>query len=219
MIDVSLTHAGKIQEFPELAGVEPLFTPDDYRVFDRYSDGDPYGDEAYIQRFRLILDAVRHKYPLSITTLNRKGGRLIRVMLPGYLEYSEKDDKFRLIGSGGRYGSTVNLGRIISCAPYSGVHHAWPQAALAPRHETVVFELWDQRNALERVLMHFAHFEKEAERLKDDRYRVKITYDRDDETEMVIRILSFGPMVRVVSPPGFVDLIKNRLSLQKSYEQ
>ena len=37
-----------------------------------------------------------------------------------------------------------------------------------------------------------------------------------DETEMVIRLLSFGPMVKVIAPESFVDLIKKRLVDQKS---
>jgi len=78
----------------------------------------------------------------------------------------------------------------------------------------VVLEVTDRRNALERVLMHFAHFKKEAERIDAMRYRVSIDYDLADETEMVIRILSFGPMVKVVSPDHFVDLIKERLRSQ-----
>ncbi len=36
--------------------VEPLFKPDDIDVFDKYADGDPYENEEYIARFRLILD-------------------------------------------------------------------------------------------------------------------------------------------------------------------
>ena len=81
------------------------------------------------------------------------------------------------------------------------------------------FELVDKRNALERVLLHFAHFEKEAVKIDEGKYLVKITYDKDDETELVIRILSFGPMIKVLSPQSFVDLIKQRLIDQKSCEQ
>ena len=38
-----------------LEDVEPLFTPDDYCVYDKYSDGDPYENEEYVKRFRIIL--------------------------------------------------------------------------------------------------------------------------------------------------------------------
>ena len=84
--------------------------------------------------------------------------------------------------------------------------------------KTVEFELVDERNALERVLLHFAHFEKQAERLEANKYKVTVKYEKDDETEMVIRILSFGPMVKVTAPQHFVDLIKERLISQKSCE-
>jgi len=67
-------------------------------------------------------------------------------------------------------------------------------------------------------MLHFAHFEKEAERIDEKHYRVTIRYSRDDETEMVIRILSFGPFIRVTEPAGFVNLIKKRLRMQKSCE-
>ena len=42
--------------------------------------------------------------------------------------------------------------------------------------------------------------------------------DRFDETEIVIRVLSFGPYVKVLEPESFVNLIKERLISQKSCE-
>ena len=200
-------------DFPE---VEPLFRPEDIRIFDQYADGDPYTDEAYIRRFRLILDAIKNRYPLSIETANRRESLTRLVLLPEYLEYSEKDDKFRLIGGGRRGGRTVNLGRIVSCEPWGEPQVIPSRRRAQPARRTVEFELYDQRSALERVLLHFAHFEKQAEKLEENRYRVRVLYDEDDETELVIRLLSFGPMVRVTAPLHFVELIKKRLISQKS---
>ena len=206
-------------EFPDIPDVEPLFSQEDFFVFDRYTDGDPYEDETYIKNFRLILDAIRNRYPLSIDTTTRKGNMTRFVVLPEYLEYSEKDDKFRLISSGNRYGSTTNLGRIVSCKPYDKPFDISHDRSCQSKPRTVEFELVNKRNALERVLLHFAHFEKEAEKLEDGKYLVRITYDKDDETELVIRILSFGPMIKVTAPQSFVDLIKDRLIHQKSCGQ
>lgn len=203
-------------DYPE---VEPLFLPSDVIIFDKYSDGDNYEDETYIANFRLILDAIRNKYPLKIETLNRKGNPVCWSVLPEYLEYSEKDDKFRLIGAGSRFGSTINLGRIISCKPSEKKFEINHGQRNPTRPRSVVFELRDQRNALERVLLHFAHFEKTAERLDDNKYTVTIHYDKEDETELVIRVLSFGPMLKVTAPQHFIDLIKQRLLDQKSCEQ
>ena len=42
-----------------------------------------------------------------------------------------------------------------------------------------------------------------------------IRYDGEDETEVLIRVLSFGPRLRVVAPEAFVDKIRERLERQK----
>lgn len=205
--------AGELPEFPD---VEPLFSPGDIAVYDKYADGDPYEDEDYIRRFRLILDAIKNRCPLSLEVVNRNGATVRKVLMPDHLEYSEKDDKFRLIGTGRRRVETVNLARIVCCAPFSGRFDPPAAKAEPPKKRTVEFELYDQRNALERVLMHFAHFEKQAVKADGGRYRVTVSYDRDDETEIVIRLLSFGPMIRVTAPEHCVELIRARLLRQKS---
>ena len=198
--------------FPE---IEPLFSLDDVFIFDKYSDGDPYTDESYIKNFRIVMDAIRSRYPLRVDTANRRGAVTHRILMPEYIEYSEKDDKFRLVGSGCRYGGTVNLGRVVRVRPYCKPYEPVTEKSIQ-QSSTVRFELIDSRNALERVLMHFAHFEKQVEKLDDERYRVTVTYDTDDEAELVIRLLAFGPMVKVTSPQHFVELIKERLIEQKS---
>lgn len=201
-------------DFSGLEDVTPLFTPESVCVYDKYSDGDDYTDPGYITRFRTIVSAIRERQPLKIELDNRHGRRIQMNIIPEYLEYSEKDDKFRLITSGCRYGKTVNLGRITMCKPYFGerlnravVHRG--------RMACVSFELLDGRNTLERAMLHFAHFEKSVEQSGQDRYTVRISYDADDETELLIRILSFGPFIKVTEPESFVTLMKNRLIRQK----
>ena len=66
--------------------------------------------------------------------------------------------------------------------------------------------------------MHFAHFEKQAEKLEDGHYRVQIVYAQEDETEMLIRILGFGAQVRVVSPEDVKQGIRERLEKQKKLQ-
>lgn len=201
--------------FMGLEDVEPLFTPEDYVLYDRYADGDPYSDEGYILRFRTILAALREKKLLRIETVNRKGDPVSMTVLPVRLEYSEKDDKFRLIGTGSRYGSTVNLARIVACEQCSGGSAVLRETAAA-RLRTVTLKILDGRNALERCMLHFAHFEKQAERMDPKHYIVRIQYNKEDETELVIRILGFGPFLEVIEPEPFRRLIIERLQRQKS---
>ena len=200
-------------DFPD---VEPLFTSEDYYIFDKYNDGDFFEDKQYIANFRTALDGIRNKYPLIIKMKNRYNEDICFKFFPKYMEYSEKDDKFRLISNDKHYGGTINMGRVISCEKYDGRLKYKKYTKKASKNKTVVFELIDERNALERVLMHFAHFEKQVEKVEEEKYRVTINYDKDDETEIVIRILSFGQMVKVVEPNSFIDLIKDRLLKQKS---
>lgn len=202
-------------DFGWLGDVEPLFTPDDYYIFDKYDDGDSFEDPEYIKNFRLILEAIKDRFPLRIGTENRRGSITHLSVIPEYLEYSEKDDKFRLMTSGTRHSVTVNLGRIVYCRRFNG---NFPNQGGRKRNtnRSVTLILTDKRNALERVLLHFSHFEKQAEKIDDEHYKLILKYDKDDETELVIRILSFGPMVKVIEPYNFVELIKKRLEMQKS---
>lgn len=204
------------EEISGLDEIEPLFTREDFFIFDKYADGDNFEDAAYIKNFGCILDAIRNKHPLEITTMNRKGNILSMVVMPKWLEYSQKDDKFRLIGVGRKSNDTINLGRIITCEPYTKEYIPKESVKNQESARVVEFELIDERNALERVLLHFAHFKKQAERLEETRYKVTVAYDAEDEIEVLIRILSFGPMVRVIGPDNFVNLIKERLKRQKS---
>ena len=197
-----------------LEEVEPLYPADAFVYFDRYSDGDPFADEQYIARFQTILTALREKRKLRICFKGHRGKRHSRICVPHKLEYSAKDDKFRLLASSPQSTLTINLARIGSCElleEYS------PQECRPkpPKKKTLVLELTDERNALERAMLHFSHLEKETERLDESRYRITLRYEEDDETELLIRVLSFGPMLRAVSPDSFIKQIKKRLNKQQ----
>lgn len=194
-----------------LETVKPLFTPEMFVYFDRYVDGDDYHDPLYIAHFKTILNALREKKDLYISFMTRRSRPSI-VVTPHHLEYSEKDDCFRLIASGFRRSWVIRLSRVLDCSLVEN------SRALPPRPnkpETLVFELKDTRHALERVLLHFSHLEKETKRLDETHYLVTLKYDRADETEMVIRILSFGPMIRVLEPQRFVEQLRERIERQR----
>ena len=56
--------------------VEPLFTVDDYFVYDKYSDGDDYDDEKYINIFRTILRAINENKCIKIEMMKKDGTTL-----------------------------------------------------------------------------------------------------------------------------------------------
>ena len=201
-----------------LEDVEPLFSIDDFVFFDRYADGDTFSDSAYIDRFRVVLKAFREKRRLHIEYRNRHGRLMQGIFIPYKLEYSSKDDKFRLETAGGHYAAYINIGRIENCKllePYEEAHLIPPKRC----ESTVTFLLLDERNVLDRVMLHFSDCRKETVRIDDKNYQVQLWYEAQDETEILIRILSFGPMLRVVAPDSFIDLIKNRLAMQQAIKK
>ena len=206
----------RIQLFqPDMTGltdVEPLFTPDMIVYYDRYTDGDPFTDPDYIRHFQTILQALREGQDLYISFETGGSGQKHLSLTPHFLEYSEKDDRFRLIASDRKRRWTINLSRIAQCEPaFTCEHFPLPEPDMAE----VTFELEDRRRSMERVLLHFSHLEKKTKRMDDTHYRVTLRYDRQDETEMVIRILSFGPAVRVTEPEHFIGLIRERIEKQR----
>lgn len=199
-----------------LQDIEPLFEQKDFYLYDKYLDADPYDDEVYIKNFHTILDAVHQKKLIQVEYTGRFGQKDIFVCSPSKIEYSEKDDKFRIISKVKNKVTILNVARIISCEIIDEKNDVAISENGLPkkRRARVVLEIYDDRKAMERIMLAFAHFEKSAIQVDENTYRLTINYDSFDETELVIRVLSFGPMVKVLEPENFVSLIKQRIEKQ-----
>lgn len=200
----------------QLQDVEALFKENDYYLYDKYSDGDPYDDPDYIKNFRTVLEAIHQKKTISVEYTGRFGQQKRFICAPCKIEYSEKDDKFRIISKVRNRHSILNIARINSCelTENSKVDDISEEDLPKNRRTSVTLEIYDERKAMERVMLAFAHFEKSAVQISDDVYRLTLNYDSFDETELVVRVLSFGPMVKVIEPQRFVDLVKERIERQ-----
>lgn len=110
--------------------------------------------------------------------------------------------------------TTINLARIKSIEILEKFN---PDRLIkyARKKKSVILEIVDERNAIERCMLHFADFEKITKSLADNKYQMNLKYYSDDETELLIRILSFGPVVKVIEPQSFIELIKERIEKQK----
>lgn len=201
LFDVDLSFVGD---------VEPLFRPEDVLCFDRYGDGDDYADPAYRAVFRTLLTAVQEKKRVRMTYASRRGTTRTDECTPLRLEYSQKDDRFRVLCATESGVATRNLSGVSACELLTVHEGPLPD----PDHREarrVRLEITDYRNTLERMSLHFAHLRKEVERAGERRYLMTLWYDPTDETEMVIRVLQFGPMVRALEPKTFVDEVRRRV--------
>lgn len=207
-----------------LEDVEPLYGAVAIKYFDRYLDGDPYLDPSYRERFRLILDAMRDRTILKIVYPG-KGSRIIAGQYAALkLEYSQKDEKFRLyaarIMEGRLYGCCVlNLAKVLDVRTvdnsYDGKMDLERMFKANRCDEPVVIEISKERNALERVMIEFSTYEKHSiYNSETETATCEIYYSKLDEAEVLIKLLSFGPVVRVVGPERFVEMVRERVKTQ-----
>ena len=61
----------------------------------------------------------------------------------------------------------------------------------------------------------FASYEKRTERdLETGKCTVSLWYDKQDETELLIRLLGFGPVLEIMGPPDFRKQAAQRVKKQ-----
>jgi len=216
------------QELADLAqnleSEQPLFSLRDFHYFDQYRDGDHYEDPAYRQVFQTILSALEKRRPLFAAYESAKGREQTLELLPCRLQYSGKDDKFRLLAvslSHGRPRSPyiLNAARIKACHLSRNPvpqRFDWDFSRFqAQAAHPVRIRIGNERNALERCMLHFANYEKHTTyEPETDTYLCDIYYDPADETELLIELLSFGPVIRILGPEAFLSQVRKRVKRQ-----
>lgn len=196
-----------------LENVKPLYSREHFRYTDRFSDGDNFSNELYRENFRKVLNAVKNHEILEITFVSGNGKKISGKYIPLKIQYSDKNDRFRLLFHSG----VINIGRIESINNTSEYCEKNIDEYFRKRkcREPVTICISDERNAKERFFMEFAPYEKSTlSDSSDGKSIVKIWYDYQEETELLIRLLSFGPVIEILEPPAFRRQAKERIEKQ-----
>ena len=139
--------------------------------------------------------------------------------IPHRLEYSIKNDCYRVLcysaAKGGMNKYILRISRMISVIPTNDTDSCEINETDVSRKK-VTLTIFDERNAMERAMLQFADYRKNTMRIDYNSYRCEIFYNPDDETELLIELLSFGPMIKVEGDERFIGLIKKRLQKQKT---
>lgn len=201
-----------------LLGAEPLYQNQFMYFFDRFSDGDDYENEEYIGHFRNILRSVHNHMLIKISFHTRKGDRVTHYFLPVKMEYSSKNDRFRVHVIQYRKDKAVDTGIInlsqITLTECTNIAPATNCIAMYEKRE-VVIKITEERNAVNRFMMEFAELERVSEYNEETKEcLVRVKYNFKDETEILIRLLSFGPVVEVLEPLYFRKKMKERIDKQ-----
>ncbi|MBR4626283.1 MAG: WYL domain-containing protein [Ruminococcus sp.] len=207
-----------------LADVTPLYKKEQFGFTDRFSDSDDYSSEDYIRNFRTALEAVRHRRIVFIEFVSGHGKHMSGKFVLLKLEYSPKNDKFRaycylLRNDRIKSSGVINIGRITSIVdtgrtfrtPVSVDGYFLSRKCSSP----ALIRVTTERNGVERFMLEFASYEKHTVRdLATGEYKVEIWYDEQDETELLIQLLSFGPVIEILGPAHLREQAKMRVKRQ-----
>lgn len=201
-----------------LGDMEPLYKNEDFCVVDGANDPDPFDDLRYRKNFRTVLKALREKKLLKLRYTPPSEREVEKLVNPVALQYSVKDDKFRLIGVVSRNAKarrvTMNVSRMAGAEVQNET--ASPQGSeIEPETRTAVILLLSERDTPERAMIHFSNYECESYKNNGSIF-LNVKYNKEDEMEVLIRVLSFGHLIRVYEPHSLVRMIRERLKRQKN---
>ena len=214
-----------------LNDVEPLFNVDDIVPTETALDSDDYSDEKYINNFKTVLNATRNNNALRIVFNTSKGERRTIKIMPYKLEYGVRDDKFRLCGVSIYHEKSksyvkINIGRILSITTLKQSFDIDFEAFIAQKRKTepIEIEVSNIRNGFERVFIGLSNYERISSYDEETgKSIIKIYYGEDEEQELLILLMSFGPAIRVLGPSEFrdkfIDRIKRQFNMTKKLRE
>lgn len=206
-----------------LGDVSLLWEEDTFYYYDRFADSDEFSNPKYKDIFRTLINAIEKKHYVDIEYISRPGHRVHHHYFPGRLEYSIKNNKFRLLALK-KSGKNVMRLEILNLDRMDKVSILNETITDKINFNTIIKNSYykeplrllihNKRNALERTMLHFANYEKNTTKLDKDLYECHIWYNENMETELLIEVMSFGPMIEVLGNKRFLEQLKKRLKRQ-----
>lgn len=220
------THIKNIKEYFEKNEIKPLFNQEDFYYFDQFKFGDNYLDEKYILNFKKVIKAIKSKEVLYIEYNSNKDKEIKGDFRVIKIEYSEKNNRHRVyaVKIVESKEKNVYLLNIDGIKKIDKGNESYEKDILFEKYidyniskKPIVLEISNERNALERFMVQFSSFNKKTHYDTQKRKHIcYIYYNKSLETEILIQILSFGPLVKVIGHEKFLKEFKLRISKQKS---
>lgn len=184
------------------SGIEPIRTSDIF-VFDRYYSKTYEINETI---FRSIISALHSHSALQINYFSGNGTAFDEVYYPIHIEYSKRDDRFRLyaMAESSKQIYIMNIDRIkaVSICDKSfdmDICQKELSGFIKRTSSKVAVEFKDTKNIPDRILNEFAPWRKRCELIdrKAGSYRLTLYYNKYDENDILIRLMSYGPYIRI----------------------
>ncbi len=191
--------------------------------FDRYYRYCDFEIEGI--KLKTIIKAMNAARTVKIRYLSLHGNVVSGEFNPLAVEYSKRDDVFRVILRSS-VNNTVftmvldNIEEIIITDTDYDIAQAAEELEKNLEHnrKSVIIEFYDHRNLADRILSELSPFEKICSYNPETKlYTLTVFYQRDDELEMVIRLMGYGNEISIKDTrhPIYCE-IRKRLLLQKA---
>lgn len=181
-----------------------------------------YEKSGFADNLRVVIQALHNNCRLNIRCKTQYGTpKNYEDFAPAYIEYSKKDNRFRIRGVCDKgIIETINLERIVSIS-YSGEFFNQQEIVKTVsqydenKEEHLVIFFSDIDNVPDKILSEFSCYRKECIRWGNGKYRMILYYNSDDYKEIIIRLLGYGSLITVSEDTGGVlTELKERLANQ-----
>lgn len=192
-------------------------------------DGRHSSQELYY--IRRVYQAIKEQTRLRIEYFNWEGKKICVNCSPVWIEYSRRDDIFRVwyVQNERNEIRKINIPRvtqitILSDKRYNKNEQREKMKSLYEATMTnIKVEFYQgDRNLPDRILTEFSLWKKKCTYdVSSSKYTMTLYYSTLDEKEIMIRLLSYGPYIRIVAPDDnyvFSEL-KRRIVAQKDLIQ
>lgn len=202
------------------------------KYYDRYkwegnmskSQEDTFMELRYLQK---LYNAMNSKEKVRISYRNWEGEKRCVICAPAWIEYSRRDDIFRLwyVHHTKRQIRQINIPRIISIENIPKKHYN------IEKEQDMLLQLLDQtmrqlkvefyqgnKNLPDRILTEFSLWKKKCiYDTKTENFQMTLHYSSLDEKEILVRLMSYGPYIKIIAPDGnyVYKELTNRVAKQR----
>lgn len=197
---------------PEYNEIYPYFDKENYVIFDQYVNGDKLflEDQNYKNNFKFLLNAIKEKEPVYFE-YTEDGVPKTKVSIPERIEYSQKEDRFKVIMNS--KNRPLDIQNIRLCKYSDG--------KLSPSKKkeiltcVVAIDIPEEKKYIRnRLFREFSPFERDCEKIDESGHILKFKFEAGDYKEISYRLLQFGPYVYCSEPECVHDRIKEKIDQQ-----
>lgn len=184
--------------------------------------------EKMSRDFYAILEGIINEKPILYSNVDKNGNEYNnQLALPIRIEYSLKDDKFRasIYSLEEQRSVMVNLHTLKEVKIAQNVNSEIKREDVLKKLKEkkyseipITIELEDIRGAMERCFMSFSSFERNSRNISENKYEIDIYYYTFEEDEVIRKIMSLGPYVKVKSPDRVRDIVIDKIKRALRFE-